>query len=430
MKKNIILLLLVFLLGVLAYLQQELKFFSPSDQLNLSSNVESISYRHGELVLGRNGYQFKDFPYPLQNEKIEALIKDLNQIRLLKTIEIKSEELKNFFPDENNFFVIDKTEIRLGDKVPGSAQFYFSVKRDSKIQYYIATYELPKTDQTYMLSEDDKFVYIWGIFNFPRMEWYDKNFIKNKIGTVLRVDSNHYSKKPFSLSFRDSKVLPESFKGIAVNKEKMKEYQGQLLNTVFKEITVTDQSLQKPVADLSFETNGMQKKLKLYSEFKAEPGYYAQFENDQYVYSLDENNAKIFYANQSDFWIKTPLPRELKKASRFSLELSQDDKNYKLFTINEDEKVSPSENVNEMIRLFLGIAPYEEADRVSDLAKDYKEDLIFKRGKGLYCRINQQKFYLTVHKDEILLASLHDRYILHYYIRGDRRPLSTLLAEY
>lgn len=419
MKKNLILLLMVFLLGIFAYLQQEKRFFSASDQLNLSSNVSSIRYRFGEIIQGRNGLQFKDFIYPLQMEKIEALIKDLNQIRLVKAIDIPNDQLNNFFPDPENFFVINDTEIRLGDKVPGSSQFYLSVKKNAQLKFYIATYEIPKSDQTYMLSEEEKFAYVWGIFNYPRVEWYDKNFIHHTLSPILRVDINHYSKKPFSLNFREGKITPESFHGLSTNLQKVAEFQQQLVNTVFNEITVDGKSLKKPIAEMIFESNGKQKKLILFSEFKNKTGLFAQFENDSQVYTLDENNAKIFYVNQSDFWFKTPLPIEAKKAAKFTLNLSHDDKIYKDFTI--DEKQVPAENVSEIIRIFLGITPYEEADRISDLAKD---DLIFKRGQGLYCKVGDKKFYLSVNKDEILLANLQEKHILHYYIRGGRRAIS------
>lgn len=425
MKKNIILVVVVFLLGIFAYLQQEKKFFSATDKLNLNSNVQTVSYRYGDLILGRSGFQFKDFPYPLQNEKIEALIMDLNQIRLIKKINVSAQDLKNFFPDENNFFKLDTVEIKLGDKVPGSAQFYLSVNRGKGIEYYIAAYELPKSDQTYVLSEEDKFTYIWGIFNYPRLEWYDKNFIKNVVGNILRIDFNHYSKKPFSLSFRDYKTIPATYNGIDLNLEKVKEFQNQLLNTTFNDVGTKDPTLKNAIAELTFEANGMEKKLQLFTEFKGQKGSFVNFTNDQYVYTLDEKNAKIFYFNLSDFWLKMPLSAELKKSSRFSLELSEDDKNYKFFKI--DEQVSPSENLSEVVRLFLAIAPYEEADRISDLSKD---DLIFKRDKGLFCKIFDKKYFLVVHKDEILLASLQDRYVLHYYIRGERRPIRTKLIEY
>lgn len=420
MKKNLILLLLVFLLGIFAYLQQEKKFFSASDQLNLNTNVSYIRYRLGEMIQGRNGLQFKDFSYPLQMEKIEALIKDLNQIRLLKSIEIPAANVSNFFPDENNFFIIGDTEIHLGDKVPGSSQFYFSVKKNGTSKFYIAAYEIPKTDQTYMLSEEEKFAYVWGIFNFPRIEWYNKNFIATMVSPILRVDLNHFSKKAFSINFREGKITPESFRGMAVNLEKIKEFREQLLSTIFKEIDQDDSSLKKAVAEIILESNGKQKKLVLFSEFKGKNGQFAQFDKESLVYALDENNAKIFYVNQSDFWLKTPLPLELKKAAKFSLELSRDDKTYTSYVI--DEKQTPSENINEIIRIFLGIAPYEEADRVSDLTKD---DLLFKRGQGLYCKVGGQKFYLTVNKDEILLGNLQEKHILHYYIRGGRRAIST-----
>lgn len=426
--KNIALLLIVFFLGIFAYLQQEKKLFSSADRLNLEQNVESISYRHGEMVRSRTGFQFKDFAYPLQHLKIEALIKDFNQLRLIKKIEVSEVQLKSFFPDEKNLFKINDIELRLGDKVPGSAQFYFSVKKNQQTEYYIAAYELPKTDQTYMLSEEDKYAYVWGLFNFPRVEWYDKKFIQNIVGNILRIDLNHYSKKAFSVSFREMKTIPGAYSGIELNLEKIKEFQSMLAATAFKEINLKDESLKKPVAELTLEANSMQKKLKLYEEFKGQKGQFASFDLDQYVYSLDEKNAKIFYFNNSDFWLKTPLPQEIKKSSKFSLELSDDDKNYQAFKI--DEATTPTENVSELIRLFLGIAPYEEAERISDLATNYKDDLLFKREKGLYCKIFDQKYYLVVHKDEILLASLQDRYVLHYYIRGERRFIHTKLSDY
>ena len=176
--------------------------------------------------------------------------------------------------------------------------------------------------------------------------------------------------------------------------------------------------LDNKISEVSVTFSNMARRISLYRKFNDLNGYFAVFDDENIIYELKGENAKLFFVNVQDFWgksiWKTLNNDKLINSISFSFSFFKEESSLLKAQLNDEFKI---ENLTNHNLVPSNISFYQlfdllqvSADYVSELDKvDIFEKYIFK--------INIFKFnlYLIMQKGELIFIIEQLKLKFHYY---------------
>ncbi len=375
-----------------------------------------------------DNYYISGKHYKVDKNKIDALRDDLISISVKEEIKLdKTVPFLFYFPEENRTIEFingnNINSITIGAKLRHDRYFYLRHKQNNIEKVYLAYIDKPllqmssKSEYRLRQKQFNNFLEIFKV----NEEFYYSRLLFNKIKSqVNQVKIRNFRSKDLIIDLKKSQTIPKIFNNLNYDQKKISRFKQRLLGLEAVEVfTLGDGSiLDNKISEVSVTFSNMARRISLYRKFNDLNGYFAVFDDENIIYELKGENAKLFFVNVQDFWgksiWKTLNNDKLINSISFSFSFFKEESSLLKAQLNDEFKI---ENLTNHNLVPSNISFYQlfdllqvSADYVSELDKvDIFEKYIFK--------INIFKFnlYLIMQKGELIFIIEQLKLKFHYY---------------
>lgn len=441
MKKNLLLFLVLVLVIIFTYFFQEKKFFNtseyPKDLIEIT-DFKTVMLSGLTFKKDHNEFSTTQFNYPLNQDTITNTINSLKFIKLIKPIPSEIDS-SHFFPTNNVLSItIDNLMITLGTKVLDGQEFYIKMSQNKIEKSFIAMLEIPVANspdetgqETYYQKESDKYEAVVKLFSPKLNEFYEKKILYDlNINTLSELTFNNPSKKEFKIDTLKKALNPRPQFNFLQNDERILKVIHEIMALTAQNISLEKKPFKNLVSKIIFKSlNNQEISLELYKNWGDRQGYFVKRSDKDFAYELASISINHFFLNYQDLWLKNiskfneqrlgaaldfKIGKNLNQMFKFHAPVSS---KFTISPIDHNLKFN-LELVQDLLIIALGIAPFNEGDRISDFAIDDKS--VFSRD-GVYVEIGDTKLFICKFNEDIQVINLTGRYRIHYYLVEGRK---------
>lgn len=433
------------LLGAAYYLDQKEKVVDLSPNREKGEKIfkielddlREIHLPNTKLKNNKGEWLVTDLLYPVDKKVLGELINRLNNIHVLKEINVSDKVIDDFFKYQNHYIKLlsfeDKIEVRLGDVSQVTGHFYMQIYKNRKQGLYLC-HDTTFFQGFYRTEEEANMQRYLGFKNLVLLKPTDlierKIFKKIELDRLTEVSFESNSLESFSLNLLENTSKPNTPKNIQkMNfKKAIAFHKDSLLFDDFMELK--NQVLDKKISSVQFKLDdGSLIEYELFGELDKKAGYYVSRSNDPMIYTFNPKTIGFFISQLSDFWIKRlDLPKtEFTGDDTFMLSLSANDKawyefevydlkEFKVRSKSKDVKASLEiQNYDQLFSIIFGQNNYKFATKLEVLKdKDLKS---FITKSGTYIKIFGRKLYVNKLNNIVYLLDL-DKKLVFTYVKG------------
>lgn len=265
-----------------------------------------------------------------------------------------------------------------------------------------------------------------------------KNFLNYKLSDLFETQLfRFYPKLPlgtatiegegrlgYELNFDQNKTLPPPIHGISVHEELLTKFTALLTQmTIKKEVPYSEDLKKVKMGQLIFQNEAEEKvtwELWLNSAKSA----------DSFIIDTAKKKAwhmiggtlKLFFIQAQDYWDKKVIPlKEFKHFIELKTTFTQGSKSEVVEIINKEPLAFKSskfkvdtEKMNILLQYVFNLSEKDQADRVSQLSKSEKKELL--SGDHLRMEIFNQEILFWRKADELILVNLTQGFKAHFLV--------------
>ena len=422
MKKNLYLLGILIALLVGTYIFQEVrvsKIFEESftkDHLIAFDDIKSLSW--GDVVALKKDGQWWSGDKLLSANILKQLEKRIGQIKRIKKVEGAKE---NYFSAPVTFKVNGETWL-LGDLTLDRQGFYLA--RNNEIMIAVSeglgqelAEEPGKVSEVKL--EDLKKALLFTLSELGETQLF-RYYPKLPLGTVT-VESD--GRPSYELDFVNNQTLPPPIQGIQVHKNLLDKFTSLLTQiTIKSEVPFSEKLKVRKLGQMIFRNGSNSVTWELWlSDIKSADSYIIDSENKM-AWRMIGGTLKPFFVYYQDFWDKKVIPQsEFKNFSRLKTIFTQGEKTALVEIINREPlsfettkyKID-TEKMNILFQYVFNLSEKEQADRISQLSKSERKELL--SGNHLRLEVMGQELFFWRKQDELILANFTQGFKAHFMV--------------
>lgn len=457
MKYTSLILIILALLGVSYYLEQK------ENVVDLSPNrakgekifkiklddLREIHLPNSRLKVNKGEWLVTDLLYPVDKKILSELINRLNNIHVLKEINVNDKVVSDFFKYQNHYMKLlsfeNEIEVRLGDVSQVTGHFYMQIYKNRKQGLYLC-HDTTFFQGFYRTEEEANMQRYLGFKNLVMlkpMELIQKNILKPiDIDTLKSVSFESNSLEPFSIDIEKNTTNPPSHKNInKMNfKKVLKFHKESLFFDRFQKLG--NRILAKNISSVEFvHLDGRKVVYELYGELDKKSGYFLTITDDEMVYELNAKTIAFFISQISDFWFKKlELPKtQFSGNDTFEILLSRDDKkwykfeiynlkSFKVRSLSPEVEVSlKTQGFDHLLQIIFARNNYQYATQLMPLSNQQKKELMTET--GVFVKIFERRLFINKLNNIVYLLDL-DKELVFTYVKGVTDSLSFSANEF
>lgn len=416
--------------------------------LDVNELGDLIAFAGIKLNVQKKGdlYFAADNGLALSPKKLEEFMKILSGLKIKKILspeETKGIDRSFYIPNNDLFlnfqFKNGGLKFNLGKKLDYDQTFYMEVTRGNFSQLMIVADESPdpnvyQSDEEYRRSEFkyqrlQMLFYLTNVFFYETRLFSEFHYAEDKIN-FKQIEIATFRNKKFSLNFEKSETVPPVYKGLSYFDQNWVEFLRSLQNVEAKTIyyPFNANKLDEALSVFNIEDRtGKKYSLEVYKKYGSLPGYFLKTSFNNILYELRTEDAKFFFVNVQDFWLKRIYPDnpdyefELKftKEAIPSIKFSVSDKD--IFNASAVGKKVKLIELKKLIDFFK-----MHSDHVSELT-DKPTELVGKMVMKLY--FANRNIGVILDENDVLVVDLDNGLALHHYV-GSSIPFSIKSLDY
>lgn len=398
------------------------------------------------VVKKGENYFAADNGLKLSPKKLEEFMKILSGLKIKKILtpeESKGIDRGFYIPNNDLFlnfhFKNGNLKFNLGKKLDYDQTFYMEVTRGNFSQLMIVADESPdpnvyQSDEEYRRSEFkyqrlQMLFYLTNVFFYETRLFADFAYTEDKIN-FKQIEIATFRNKKFTLDFEKSETIPPIYRGLNYFDQNWVEFLRNLHNIEAKTIyyPYNANKLDEALSVFNIEDrNGKKYSLEVYKKYGSLPGYFLKTSFNQILYELRAEEAKYFFVNVQDFWLKRIYPEN----SEYEFQLTFVKEANQSFKINVSDKdifnASVAGKKVKLIELKKLIDFFKmHSDHVSELTLKPTE-LVGKMVMKLY--FANRNIGVILEENDVLVVDLDNGLMLHHYV-GSSIPFSIKSQDY
>ncbi|MBT6325797.1 MAG: hypothetical protein HOJ35_07495, partial [Bdellovibrionales bacterium] len=313
--------------------------------------------------------------------------------------------------------------VTIGNKLRYDRYFYLRYKQNNLEKIYLAYVDQPllqmSSNNEYRLREK-QFNNLLEILKVNEAFYYSRLLFNGVNAQVNQVKIRNFRSKDLLIDLMKLKTIPEIFNDLNYDQNKISSFKQGLLSLEAEEVFLIENLsvLGNKISEIRVTFQDKVKTISLYRKFNELSGYFAVFDNENILYELEGENAKIFFVNVQDFWVKSiwkTLNNDKSTDSiSFSFNFFNESTSLLKAQLNDEFKI---ENLTNYDLVPSNISFYQlfdllkvSADYVSPLDKvDIFDEYIFK------INIFNIDLYLVMQKGEFIFIIEQLKLKFHYY---------------
>ena len=422
MKKNLYLLGILIALLIGTYVFQEVrvsKIFEESftkDHLVAFEDIKSVSW--GDVVAIKKDGQWWSGDKLLSANIFKQIEKRIGQIKRIKKVEGAKEY---YFSNPVTFKVNGETWL-LGDLTLDRQGFY--VARNDEIMICVSegvgqeiSDDPDKVSEVKL--EDLKKALLFKLSDLGETQLF-RFYPKLPLGTVT-VESD--GRPSYELDFVNNQTLPPPIQGIRVHNNLLDKFTSLLTQITIKAKVPFSETLKvRKLGQMVFRTESKTVTWELWlSDLKSADSYIIDSENKM-AWKMVGGTLKTFFIHYQDFWDKKVIPQsEFKNFSRLKTIFTQGEKTALVEVINREPLVFEttqykidSEKMNILFQYVFNLSEKSQADRVSQLSKSERKELL--SGNHLRLEVMGQDIFFWRKQDELILVNFTQGFKAHFMV--------------
>lgn len=423
MKKNLYLLgLLVVLLGGTYIFQElrsekELKTAFTEGHLVQADQITSLSWGDVDAVKKDKQWWAKD--RLLSYNQFKQIEKRIVQIKKIKSI---SGDKQNFFPDPVSFKV-NGEEWVVGDFSLDRQGFYLS--KGNEIMLVTSEGESQELSEAPEKVLEIKLDDLKTSLHLSLSSLYENQLFrfypKLPLGTAT-IESE--GRPSYELDFDKNSTSPPPLAGIPVHDKLLDKFTSLLTQlTIKNEVPYSEALKHSKMGQLIFQNEAEEKVIwELWRSSDKSADSFILDSHRKKAWHMVGGTLKIFFVHHQDYWDKKVIPpSQFKSFSKLKTTFSQGDKSAVMEIVNREPlgfetskyKVD-SEQMNILLQYVFNLSEKDQADRVSQLSKSEKKQLLSE--ENLRLEIFGQDLIFWRKADEVILVNLTQGFKAHFLV--------------
>lgn len=422
MKKNLTLFGILIVLLVGTYFFQEMrsdKIFEASftkDHLISPEDIKSLSW--GDVNAVKRDGQWWAGEMLLSANIFKSLEKRISQIKKVKKVDGPKE---NFFSSPVELKVNGESWL-LGDLTLDRQGFYLA--RGSEIMVAVSEgigQEL--TDEPGKLIEV-KLEEIKKGLKYKLVELAETQLFrfypKLPLGTVT-IESD--GRPAYELDLVNNQTIPPPLEGISPHYNLLEKFTSLLTQiTVKSEVPYSEKLKFKKLASMIFQNGENKEVWELWLNKKDSADSFIVDSRNRKAWQMVGGTLKAFFIYHQDYWDKKVIPpQEFKNFSRIKIILTQGERTALVEVVNREPLAFESKQhqidsvkMNILFQYVFNLSEKDQADRISQLSKSEKKQLL--NGDHLRLEVMGQEIFFWRKEDELILANFTQGYKAHFLI--------------
>lgn len=454
-NKNFLLFIALIVALSLTYFFEEKRNKDKAEELARKTAILDVnefgdlsSFSGIKLNVLKKGEQYfaADNGLKLSPKKLEEFMKILSGLKIKKILspeETKGIDRSFYIPNNDLFlsfhFKNGDLKFNLGKKLDYDQTFYMEVTRGNFSQLMIVADESPdpnvyQSDEEYRRSEFkyqrlQMLFYLTNVFFYETRLFTDFQYTEDKIN-FKQIEIATFRNKKFTLNFEKSETIPPVYKGLNYFDQNWVEFLRTLNNIEAKTIfyPYNTNKLDEALSVFNIEDrNGKKYTLEVYKKYGSLPGYFLKTSFNNILYELRAEEAKYFFVNVQDFWLKRIYPEN----SEYEFDLAFPKEGNKSFKITvSDKDIFNASAVGKKIKLIELKKLIDffkmHSDHVSE-SVDKPTNLVGKMVMKLY--FANRNIGVILEENDVLVVDLDNGLTLHHYV-GSSIPFSIKSQDY
>lgn len=423
MKKNLYLLGALVALLIGTYIFQEVRtsdLFKASlikDHLLNENDIQSLSFE--DVVATKKDGQWWANDRLLSSNIFKQIEKRLVQI---KKIRVVPGDKRNFFTQPKEFKV-NGEDWTLGDMTLDKQGFYLA--RGSEVMIVMSegpTQELAESPEK---VAEGKLEDLKKGLSFKLSELFEtqlfRYFPKLPLGTVtIEADG----RPSFELDFDKNQTIPPPVAGILPHDNLLEKFTSLLTQITIKEEVAYSEKLKfSKLGSILFQNEAEEKLLwELWLASDKNADSYIIDSKSKRAFKMIGGTLRVYFIQLQDYWDKKVIPpKEFRPFVRMNTTFTQGDKSVAVEIINREPlqfnvKGYKADEVkmNILLQYVLNLSEKDQADRISQLSKSEKKELL--SGNHLRVEIFGQEILFWRKADELILVNLTQGFKAHFLV--------------
>jgi hypothetical protein len=433
MKKNLILMGVLFALLGTAYLLEEV--IKPQDDfarvVKGSLFQEDIAFdaiKVGLFEINKQGtkWYLKNPHYLVSDLKLKAIVSKLSEVRFEKEVKRKASFFEKQIPIEmeNNGKLVAKFTI--GSAASTTGKFYLDVTKAGKTKTYLSHIDgassVPFTDER---ERNLNLYYAMLSLVNPTQE----NYLETSLGYFynlddyeqVKIDNNH--NRPYSLDLENNTTEPRPFTGLYLRKDFEQVVKTDFSSVHFKEVTPFKKvpAVNNLVSDIVL-IGKTERHLSVFTDYDGKEGRFLMDAEKKVIYELNADTMSFFFRPVQEYWNRrvTFAPNAYDQEDiLFKFGIGEDVHelhipSLKEFTVEyegDEGFIVRQEYFNLVFNLLFGIGPFDQADYATSPAM--KGAMVSENAYNL--EIFGQEFLIDFKGVDIIVVNKTKNYNLHFH---------------
>jgi hypothetical protein len=422
MKKNLLLLGILAALLTGTYFFQEVrsnKVFENSltqDHLISIDEIKSLSW--GDVAATKKNGQWWAGNQLLSANTFKELEKRISQIKKIKIVAGPKE---SYFSDPLEFKVNGEIWV-LGDLTLDHQGFYLARGNETMVAVSEGVGQELSDEPGKVIEvklEELKKGLNYKMADIGETQLF-RFYPKLPLGTVT-IESD--GRPGYELDLVNNTTLPPPIPGIVTQRNLLQKFTSLLTQiTIKSEVPYTEKLKFKKMASMTFRNGEDKEVLELWLGKGNSADAYIVDSINKRAWKMVGGTLKVFFIYHQEYWDKKVIPAsEFKNFSRLKFILTQGEKTALVEVLNREPLVFESnqykidsEKMNILFQYVFNLSEKDQADRVSQLSKSERKQLL--SGNHLRLEVMGQEIFFWRKEDELILANFTQGFKAHFMI--------------